>query len=150
MHEAKVHADPKSYEPRNVFGVATWRGAICFAVVVLIVTAAMWAVWAHGADDRLVVLLAAPPATIVGVLALWDSHGLKAEKATPVILRERKSERVMTWAPPVVRVRREEPKVAGAERRRRRREERTWARERAGESESGGPSVSDLMGGGGR
>lgn len=150
MNEAKVHADPATYEPRNVFGVATARGAICFAVVALIVSAAIWAVWARGADDRLAVMLAAPPATVVGVLALWDSHGLKAEKAAPVILRERRSERLMTWAPPMVRIRREEDREGGAERRRRKREERAWARERAGESEVGGPSVTDLMGGDGR
>ena len=150
MHEVKVHADPESYEPRNVFGVATWRGAVCGAAVFAIVTAAIWAVWSKGADDRLVVVLAAPPAVAIGVLALWDSHGLKAEKAAPVILRERRSERLMTWAPPMLRVRREEVEATGAERRRRKREERAWARERACESEVGGPSVSSHMGGEGR
>lgn len=149
MHEVKVHADPRTYDPRNIFGAFTRRGAICGAAVIAIVSLAVWAVAARGVNETLAWALALPASVAVGVMALWDTHGLKTERSVPLIVREQRSSRLMTWAPPVLRIERAAATETRRERRARTRAERAEGRERARETEVGGPSVADLIEGGG-
>lgn len=139
MAEVKVHADPRAYEPRNIFGMLSKRQAIAGAIVAVILVPAVIANVRLGLDPISPLTAAATiPCLAAGVFLTAPVHGLHAEKWIPIVLRARRTPPMRIKRMKTVEFEIDEVKCTRREGRALRRMEKADARARKAESERDG------------
>lgn len=114
--ERALIGDPKYYEAKPIAGKTDARGLVTIVVVCIVVAPFAWAIWNSLLDAYVGALLAAVPASVVGFIGLKSHKGMHAEEFLPIVIRERRRPREMTWQNPVARdAGQEEPQGGGHE-----------------------------------
>lgn len=136
MAEVKIHADPRSYEPRNVFGMLSKRQAIAGAVIAVIIVPTVILNLRLGLDPiSPLTVLAFIPCLAAGIFLTAPVHGLHAEKWLPIVIRSRRQPPCRVRCGPEVAFEVAEARPTLRQRAALRREARADARARRAESE---------------
>lgn len=136
MVEEKIHADPRSYEARNIFGSLSKRQFISAVAIAALILPAVVINFRLGLPGLSPVTMAAfVPCIAIGVFLTAPVHGLHAERWLPIVLADLRTPKVLIRRQKVVTLTRVEGRPRASERRAERRRLKAEARARATETE---------------